>query len=288
MTDPPDEALATDRDEDLIPYAPRDVATRTRTRAGRVASGVAVALRTTGELAVTAGVVILLFVVYELYFTGLATEHAQHQLEKQFEASIGKPAAASPGSPVPDLGSGIAVMYAPRLGSSWKFVIVEGTGTDQLAKGPGHFDYDPGLAQALGLTGPDAAPTAQRPLADGSVPSAYPGDVGNFVVSGHRTTHSHPFFDANEFKPGDAIVIETTTTWYVYRVTGQESVLPSDVAVTFPVPGQPGVAPTQKLITLTTCNPRYSASHRLVVTGVLASQQPLSAGNPAALTTGVA
>ncbi|MGH3744899.1 MAG: sortase, partial [Mycobacteriales bacterium] len=259
-------------------------------RGARVADGVALVLRTTGELAMTAGVVILLFVVYELYFTGIATHRAQHQLEQQFAQSIraGNPPVSAPGSPVPALGSGIAIMYAPRLGSSWKFVVVEGTGTDQLAKGPGHWDYDQGLARSLGLVGPTAPPTAQKPLADGSVPSAYPGDVGNFVVSGHRTTHAHPFFDADKFKPGDAIVVETTTTWYVYKVTGQQSVLPSDVSVTFPVPGRPGVVPTQKLITLTTCNPRYSASHRLVISGVLASQQPLSAGNPAALTTGQA
>lgn len=274
--------------DDLIPYATADVGPRRRSRGGRLADGIAFVLRTVGELAMTAGVVILLFVVYELYFTGLATQRAQHHLEQQFAQNIRahKPPVSAPGSPAPDLGTGIAIMYAPRLGSSWKFVVVEGTGTDQLAKGPGHWDYDPSLARALGLDGPTAPPTAQKPLADGSVPSAYPGDVGNFVVSGHRTTHSHPFFDADTFKPGDAIVVETTTTWYVYTVTGQQSVLPSDVAVTFPVPGKPGAVPTQKLITLTTCNPRYSASHRLVISGVLASQQPLSAGDPAALTTG--
>jgi len=274
-------------DDDLIPYADADVVPRARGRGARIADAVALTLRTTGELAMTAGIVILLFVVYELYFTGIATQHAQHQLEKQFTASI-RAGAPAPGSAVPALGSGIAVIYAPRLGASWKFVIVEGTGTDQLAKGPGHWDYDADLAKSLGLVGPGAPASAQKPLADGSVPSAFPGDVGNFVVSGHRTTHSHPFFDADKFKPGDAIVVETTTSWYVYKVTGQQSVLPSDVGVTFPVPGTAGAVPTQKLITLTTCNPRYSASHRLVISGVLASEQPLSAGNPAALTTGQA
>ncbi|HEX7354794.1 MAG TPA: class E sortase [Mycobacteriales bacterium] len=286
MSDPPVEAP----DDDLIPYASGDVAPRRHRRGSRVLDVIALVLRTTGELAMTLGVVILLFVVYELYFTGIATQRAQHHLEQQFAQDIRahRPPVSAPGSPVPELGSGIAVMYAPRLGSSWKFVVVEGTGTDQLAKGPGHWDYPPDLARALGLVGPTAPPSAQKPLPDGSVPSAYPGDVGNFVVSGHRTTHSHPFYDADKFQPGDAIVVETTTTWYVYKVTGQQSVLPSDVAVTYPVPDQPGAVPTQKLITLTTCNPRYSASHRLVISGVLAYQQPLSAGNPAALTTGEA
>lgn len=166
-------------DDDLIPFASEDVAPRPRGRGRRIADGVALTLRTAGELAMTAGFVILLFVVYELYFTGIATQHAQHQLEKQFTASIraGTPPVSAPGSPAPALGSGIAVIYAPRLGSSWKFVVVEGTGTDQLAKGPGHWDYDPGLAKALGLFGrrhpvavPVAGPSGVRYAVNASVP----------------------------------------------------------------------------------------------------------------------
>jgi sortase A len=249
-----------------------------RTTGGRIADGIRLALRTVGELMMTFGVIILLFVVYELYFTGIATRHDQHQLQQTFTAARGTQPSATPA-----LGDGIAEMFAPRLGKSWHFIVVEGTGTDQLAKGPGHYEFDAADAKALGLA---SGPYATQPLADGSYPTAFPGHIGNFVVSGHRTTHAHPFFDANEFQPGDAVIFETTTTWFVYRVTGSESVLPSDVAVAYPVPGKAGAVPTQKLLTLTTCNPRYSATHRLVIHAVLVAQQPLSAGNPAALTTG--
>jgi sortase A len=247
-------------------------------RGARIADAVALTLRTTGELAMTFGVLILLFVVYELYFTGIATEHAQDNLQKQFTAA--RSAGVTP-STAPALGAGIAEMYAPALGSrtGWHFIVVEGTGESQLAKGPGHFEYPPDLARELGIS---------KPIADGSTPSAFPGQVGNVVISGHRTTHAHPFFNANRFAPGDAVILETSTTWYVYAVTSTESVLPTDVAVTFPVPDHPGVKPTQQLLTLTTCNPRYSASHRLVIHAVLAYSQPLSAGDPAAFATGKA
>lgn len=249
-----------------------------RSRRARVADGVALTMRTTGEIAMTIGVLILLLVVYELYFTGIATMHAQSQLQKTFQATV---AARTPSSTAPTLGDGIAEMWAPALGSrsGWHFIVVEGTGESQLAKGPGHYEYPADLATSLGIA---------KPLQDGETASAFPGQVGNFVVSGHRTTHAHPFFNADRFAPGDAVIFETTTAWYVYRVTSSESVLPTDVAVTYPVPSQPNAHPTQALLTLTTCTPRYSASHRLVIHAVLAYSQPLSKGDPAAFTTGKA
>ncbi len=247
-------------------------------RVSRVLDGAALAMRTVGELAITAGVLILLFVAYELYFTGIATHEAQGRLSKTFEKQI--TAHVTP-SATPALGDGIAEMYAPALGSrkSWHFVVVEGTGESQLALGPGHYEYPADVATSLGIS---------KPLADGMTPSAFVGQVGNFVVSGHRTTHAHPFYDANNFAPGDAVIFETSTTWYVYRVTSTSSVLPTDIGVAYPVPEQPHATPTQRILTLTTCNPRYSASHRLVIHGVLAYSQPLSAGDPKAFTTGKA
>ncbi len=263
-----------------MPVADRAVHGRhlpaSRSRLGRFGDGLALGVRTIGELAMTAGVVILLFVVYELYFTGIATEHAQSHLERTFQAEVRSGIAPSR---TPALGAGIALMYAPALGSrsSWHFIVVEGTGESQLAQGPGHYEYPAALAKVLNL--PHVA-------ARGDTPSAFPGQVGNFVVSGHRTTHAHPFFNADRFKPGDAVIFETSTTWYVYRVTSTASVLPTDVDVTFPVPGKPGATASQALLTLTTCNPRYSASHRLVINGVLAYSQPLASGDPAAFLTG--
>jgi sortase A len=214
----------------------------------------------TGQLLITVGAVILLFVAYELWWTGVTTRHDQHVLLKQLEQEWhgGK----SPKRPA--LGTGIAILRIPRLGRHYRFVIVQGTSTADLIKGPGHY---PGTAM--------------------------PGQLGNFAVAGHRTTYLHPFYDINRLKPGDPIVIETRTTWFTYTVDNvphthakyQEIVSPSDVGVAYAVPDQsdPGVAPTRSVLTFTSCNPRYSASQRIVVHGILTSQQPTSAGPPPAL-----
>ena len=94
--------------------------------------------------------------------------------------------------------------------------------------------------------------------------------------------------------PGDAIVIETRTTWFTYTVQTtyrgrsskyQEIVSPTDFEVTYPVPDQPNpnATPTQRVLTFTSCNPRYSASQRIVVHALLTSRQPTSQGLPPAL-----
>jgi len=221
----------------------------------------------------TVGLIILLFVGYELWITGIFTAQAQHKLERQLAkqwsappappttrtpgVGVGAGAGAGPSVDAVPLGSALAIIRAPRLGRHWHWVVDEGIGTDDLAKGPGHYPK-----------------------------TALPGGVGNFVLSGHRTTHGAPFYGADSFRSGDAIVIETRDTWYVYRVTGDTIVDPSDIGVTYPVPEQPRQQATQRLITLTTCNPRYSATQRLIVHGVLATSEPKAKGIPNALQTG--
>jgi sortase A len=110
-----------------------------------------------------------------------------------------------------------------------------------------------------------------------------PGQVGNFAVAGHRTTYLHPFYNINELKSGDKIVLETRTMWFTYTVENvpttkgyppiryQEIVSPSDVQVAYPIPDQPDLnaKPTLKMLTFTSCNPRYSAAQRIVVHAVL-------------------
>jgi len=233
-----------------------------------------------GEIFITLGVVVFLFLGYELWFTGIYTAHSQSslkaQLQREWATAAPQPTGGGPGGPVgstspgesapasapaqpavtdvPVPGDAIGLIRIPRLGSNYAYAIVEGVSTDDLKKGPGHY---PGSAQ--------------------------PGAVGNFVISGHRTTYLAPFSGLADLQTGDAIVIETADTWYTYRVIGEETVLPTDVAVILPVPRQPNATPTKALITLTTCTPKYSASHRLVVYGELQSALPKSAGLPPAL-----
>lgn len=231
-----------------------------RTGSGGVAEALRTVGRGVGQLLITLGVILLLFVAYELWFTNLYTNAQQHALARQLQRQWSAPAApAAPGAALnpPFDGQGMAILYIPRLGRDYHEVIVQGVSVEDLRKGPGHY---PGTAM--------------------------PGQIGNFVLSGHRTTYGAPFNRLGELRRGDAIVVETRTTWYVYDVTSIEIVLPTDLDVIAPVPDHPGVRPTKAMITLTTCNPEFSATQRLIVHGQLVSSQPRSAGAPAALQLG--
>ena len=229
-----------------------------------VGDAVRTALRGVGQVLITVGLVLLLFCVYELEVTNLVTNREQKRLHTEIERTWAKPpTATAPGlRPVAvELGSAFAVIRIPRLDSDrshpYARVVVEGTSTADLKEGPGHI-----------------------------VQSGQPGKLGNLVISGHRTTYGAPFADLDRLRPGDAVVLETRDTWFTYRVTGTEVVRPTDIAVTYPVPRQPGAAPTRSVLTLTTCNPKYSATERMVVSGVLDTSLPKSQGDPPALTGG--
>ena len=224
-------------------------------------------LRGLGQTLITVGVVVLLFCVYELYGTNIYTNKEQSRLGDDLRSEWAGPRAFTPGGPSPkpgqpklvdvELGKGLAVIWMPAIGmvNGKAKVVVEGVGHEDLKRGPGHY---PG--------------------------TALPGEVGNMVISGHRTTYGAPFNRLDELDVGDAIVLETRDTWFTYRMVRQQIVRPSAVEVTYPVPGDRAAKPTKKLLTLTTCNPKYSARQRLIVTAELEKSQPKSAGDPAALT----
>ncbi len=203
-------------------------------------------LRGVGQTLMTVGVIVLLFCVYELKVTSLYTEQQQSMLEKRLTRTWAS-APVAPGTPsavpvVPVLGAAFARIFLPTLGRSQEHVVVEGVSTDDLKRGPGHY---PGTAA--------------------------PGAIGNVVISGHRTTYGAPFNRLDELKVGDPIVVETRDFFYTYLVTGTTVVSPTALGETDPVPNRPGVKPTQRILTLTTCNPKYSAKTRLIVRGLLMS-----------------
>ncbi|MEU7659546.1 class E sortase [Streptomyces lincolnensis] len=225
-----------------------------------------VVVRTFSELCITAGALIVLFVVYVLFWTGVKADHVMDDqidlLQERWAQEPVRPTASpgaaepSPTRPAPyEAGKPFAIMYIPRLGFTWNKPVLENTATGTLKKGLGHY-----------------AETARL------------GQKGNFAVAGHRRTYGDPFKDFPRLRRGDAVVLTDGTTWFTYRIDkGPYKTVPSDVEVIDPVPRKSGYERAGRYLTLTTCDPEWGHSHRLIVWAHLDSTQPVEAGKPAAL-----
>lgn len=205
-------------------------------------------VRVMGAVLVSSGVLGLLFVAFQLWGTTLFEGRHQANLRRQFEHALRAPGRSRPGAvlsptspggtpggatprPVPAMvdpapGSPVGEIRIPAIGLDQ--VVVEGVAEAELSLGPGHYPGTP-----------------------------LPGEAGNVGIAGHRTTWGHPFYSLDRLRAGDPIVITTVQGTFTYDTTGSQVVAPSDVAVL-----DPTAAPE---LTLTTCNPRYSAAQRLVV-----------------------
>lgn len=220
-------------------------------------------VRTIGEILITLGAVLLLFSVYQLFWTNVSADLATQQVTDQIrnDWEVGPHPSASGGATTAPAtfnpGQGFALLHIPRLGTGWVRPIVQGVTLDDLKKGVGHYPE-----------------------------TAAPGAIGNFAVAGHRATNGQPFASLDLLRPGDPVIVETADTWFVYQVDRTRIVAPTHVSVLLPVPDQPGVKPTQAIITLTTCNPRWASYQRMIVTGTLVETRPKSEGPPAALGSG--
>ena len=154
-----------------------------------------------------------------------------NQRQHALAAQLDDPALGNQVAAVGD-GKPIGRILIPAIGLN--MVLVQGTDTSDLEEGPGHYPGSP-----------------------------MPCTVGDVAIAGHRTTYLHPFYNLNELSPGDLVELETPTSSCDYAVSQPPfAVLPTDVSVVDDTPGL-------YTITLTTCTPRGSASHRLVVKGVL-------------------
>jgi sortase A len=199
-------------------------------------SGLAVAAWTLLALAA----LVVLFVVYQLWGTGIVQARQQRDLRAQFQHTLSHRKELAPhgatttAPPTADPGTGkpVGTLVIPAIGVDQ--VVVEGTGADQLAAGPGHYPGTP-----------------------------LPGQPGNAGIAGHRTTHGRPFYDLNALVSGDAITVRTVQGTFHYVVVRSDVVPPTDLGV---------LAPSEDPeLTLTTCTPRYSAAERLVVMARLVS-----------------
>ncbi|MFD9211934.1 class E sortase [Streptomyces sp. NPDC059544] len=227
-------------------------------RAARAAkdSPAVIASRAFGELFITIGVLMLLFVTYQLWWTNiLAGQQANAAASKiQDEWAKGR----APGAFEP--GQGFAIMHIPKL----DVVVPIAEGIDKQAV------LDRGMVGHY---------------AEGRLKTAMPEDKqGNFAVAGHRNTHGEPFRYINQLTQGDPIVVETQDTYYTYEM---RSILPqtspSNVAVIAPVPAGSGFTGPGRYITLTTCTPEFTSTYRMIVWGKMVDERPRSKGKPDAL-----
>jgi sortase A len=250
-----------------------------------------------GRTLITLGLLILLFVGYQLWGTDIFTARAQDKLEHQLDDLLGSTPSTTttsrprtttttttgtgtttPSTPsttakpkakplqLPPIAEGdpLGHIVIPAAGVDWIFV--QGTQRDDLAKGPGHYPSTP-----------------------------LPGQVGNAAIAGHRTTHGAPFYNIDKLRPrtadapGDFIVTESLIGTHVFEVIEQRIVKPSDTWVAGPMSlpeqalnrGGLKLNATKSYLTLTSCNPRFSARERIVILAELIDNQHKPAGAPA-------
>jgi sortase A len=206
-----------------------------------------------GRVLIGLGVLVLLFTAYQIWGTSVQEAQVQSSLRSQLqkdttsdavrnalaqESALDKlptgPPVAAPTTAAPAEGEPIGDIRIPVIGINQ--VVVEGTNTPDLRKGPGHYTGTP-----------------------------LPGQSGNASIAGHRTTYGHPFYNLDSVKVGDPIVLTTLQGIFVYDATRSFVVSPSDTTVVDNV--------FADRLTLTTCNPRFSATTRLVVQANLAHSQ---------------
>ena len=241
------------------------------------------AVRGLGEVLITLGLVLLLFVFYEVYVTGWLSEGKQRRAEAALHEQW-----RTGGRPVPVQGQAFAALHIPAITADYP--VLEGTDQETLSIGPGHY-----------------------------IGTALPGQPGSFAVAGHRVGQGAPFNDLHLLASCDALVVETADAWSVYRVlpmpeeaadwasgkgrdprcagvtvlpapyelaVGRRIVAPSAGEVIAPVPGRLGLQPPPEqlrpVITLTTCHPRFSARQRMVIHGVLVRSVPKGLGGTGA------
>ncbi|MGK5445887.1 class E sortase [Streptomyces radiopugnans] len=259
---PREESPAPASDSAPAAGAPRPGGRAARRRAQRASreSPMVVASRVVGELFITLGVVMLLFVSYQLWWTNVIADRQAGDEAKKLEQRWGEKGDGNRDPGAFSAGQGFAIMHIPKL--DVKVPVAEGVDEDGV--------LDRGMVGHYG----------EEPLK-----TAMPWDEkGNFAVAGHRNTHGEPFRYINKLDPGDPIVVETKDTYYVYEMANRlDSTLPSNVGVIDPVPKGSGFTGPGRYITLTTCTPEFTSKYRMIVWGKLAEERPRSEGKPDAL-----
>lgn len=194
------------------------------------------------ELFFTASAVVLLFLVYQLWFTTEVAKIEQASVAEVIREQLNQVQPESGDEVVvqlveaPDV-TGLGLLYIPKLKDQvWGTPIVAGTSARALSQGVGHYSK-----------------------------TELPGAVGNFAIAGHRATNGEPFAYFEKLSQDDLVYVQTTAGWFSYRLVANQKIQETEVWV---LDDDPIGLGKQKLITLTTCDPRWNSTQRWAWWGV--------------------
>jgi LPXTG-site transpeptidase (sortase) family protein len=205
---------------------------------------IATAVTLLGELLITAGLILGLFVVYSLWWTNVVADRTADKQADKVRNNWSKDKDTGPGAL--DTKDGIGFLHVPAM-KNGEVLVEKGTETSVLNDGVAGYYTDPVKA---------ALPTT--------------GKTGNFTLAAHRDGHGAKFHNIDKIEKGDPIVFETKDKWYVYKVY---DILPEtskyNVKTLAQIPTESGKKKAGHYITLTTCTPVYTSRYRYVVWGEL-------------------
>ncbi|AOP44868.1 class E sortase [Streptomyces lydicus] len=235
---------ATETDEGSHRAAPPPTPRRVRRTIASIVSVI-------GELLITAGLVLGLFVAYSLWWTNVLADNEAHKQGDQVRQRWAHSGPKGPGAL--DTKDGIGFLHVPAMDNG-EVLVKKGTSSEVLNEGVAGYYTKP-------------------------VKSALPQDKkGNFTLAAHRDGHGAKFHNIDKLKDGDPIVFETKDTWYVYKVF---ATLPEtskyNVDVLNKIPKESGKHKAGRYITLTTCTPVYTSTYRYIVWGELERTEKVDA-----------
>lgn len=209
-----------------------------------------------GELLITAGLFVLLFVVWELYWTNLGANREAQAHREVITDSFGEHYSGFDGSgadpAVPgDPGEAWGLLYVPRFGADYSVPVLDGTGPEINSAVLGRYENSPP-----------------------------PGEDGNLGLAGHRQTYGAVLWDMDTLEVGDRLYLQTANGWWVYETRQVHIVDPSAVEVLDPNPMQPGAPADGQWLTLTTCHPPYTVLERMITHAERIDFVPLEEGPP--------
>jgi sortase A len=251
------------------PYAPDpnpepSGSSRSEARDARAAQRKLMLLSGFGEVLITLGAIMALYVVYTLWWTNVEADKAAsaetNQIQQQFQQQLQLPSTPG-GAPKSAFApsEGFALMTIPAIGKT-DIPVMQGV--------------DKAKVLDKGAVGHYTTPATAMPW----------DPTGNFAVAAHRRTYGEPFRYINQLRVGDHVVVETSHGWYVYALDKElPQTDPNNIGTIAPIPkGGPYTKPGQ-YITLTTCTPEWASTYRLIWWGHLVRVDPLNGPPPAEL-----